>query len=38
MTQLNITMKEKQIYRHRGQTCSFQWGGGWGKEGLGVWD
>ena len=38
MTQINTAMKEKQIYRHRGQTFSFQWGRGWGREALGFWD
>ena len=29
---------QKQIQRHREQTCGCQWGGEWGREGLGVWD
>ena len=35
MTQMNLSMKKKQIRRHREQTCSCQGEGG---EGLGVCD
>ena len=31
MTQINISIKQKQTYRHREQTCGCQgWGRGWG--------
>ena len=35
--QMNLSTKQKQIHKHREQTCG--WGGGGGKErnGLGVW-
>ena len=36
MTQMNLSMKQKQTQGHREQTCGCQ-GEGWGKEGLGVW-
>ena len=36
MTQMNISMKQKQIHKHRDQTCG--WSEGWGRKGLGVWD
>ena len=29
MTQINLSMKEKQTHTHREQTCGCQ-GGGWG--------
>ena len=38
MTQMNLSMKWKQIHRHRKQTCGCQGGGGWGRDGVGVWD
>ena len=28
---MNLSMKQKQTYRHREQTCGCQGGGGWGK-------
>ena len=34
---MNISMKEKP-HRHREQTSGCQGGGGWTREGLGVWD
>ena len=37
MKQMNLSMKQKQTYRHRGQTCDCQVGQR-GKEELGVWD
>ena len=37
LTQMNLSMKQKQIHRHRVQTCGCQGGGGQGKDGLGVW-
>ena len=33
MTQINLSMKRKQIHRHREQTCGCQGGGG-GRGGL----
>ena len=38
MAQINLSMKQKQTHRHKEQTYSCQEGGGWGKDGLGVWD
>ena len=35
---MNLSIKQKQIHRHREQTCGSQGGGGWMEEGLGVWD
>ena len=35
MTQMNISVKQKQTHRRREQTC--QGGGGWERDGLGVW-
>ena len=32
---MNLSMK--QTHRHREQTCGCQAGGGWGRDGLGVW-
>ena len=32
MTQMNLSMKQKQTHRHREQTCACQ-GGGWVREG-----
>ena len=37
MTQLKLSMKQKQAHRHREQTFGCQGGGCLGKEGLGVW-
>ena len=37
MTQMNITMKQKQTHGHREQTCGGQGGGGWGRDGMGGW-
>ena len=33
MTQMNLSMKQKQTHRHRGQTCGCQGGGEWGRMG-----
>ena len=38
MTQINISMKQKQTYRHREQTCSCQRVEGWRRDGLLVWN
>ena len=35
---MNISTKQKQTHRRREQTCGCQGGGGWGKDGVGVWD
>ena len=35
---MNISTKRKQTHRYIGQTGDYQGGGGWGREGLGVWD
>ena len=35
---MNLSTKQIQTHRHRGQTCGCQGGGGWGKVGLRVWD
>ena len=37
MTQMNLSMRQKQTHRHREQTCGYQGEGGAGKDGLGVW-
>ena len=34
---MNLSMKQKQIHRHREQTCGYQRGWG-GRDGLRVWD
>ena len=34
---MNLSVKQKQTHRHRNQTCGFQGGGVWGRDGLGVW-
>ena len=34
---MNLSMKQKQTHRHREQTCGSQVGGGWGRDGVGVW-
>ena len=45
MTQMNVSMKQKQVHRHREQCCGYQGAGGlggmdWevGRHGLGGWD
>ena len=38
MTQMNLSMKQKQIHRHREHTCDHQGGEGMQRDGLGVWD
>ena len=35
---MNLSTKQKQTHRHREQTCGCQGEGGWGRNGLGVWD
>ena len=35
---MNLPMNQKQTHRHREQTCGCQGGGGWGRDGVGVWD
>ena len=35
MTQMNLSMKQKQTRRYREQTCGCQ---GWGRDRLGGWD
>ena len=37
MTQMNLSMKQKQTHRHREHTSGCQGGGGVGRDGLGVW-
>ena len=37
MTQVNQSMEEKQIHRHKEQTCGCQGGGRWGRDGPGTW-
>ena len=38
MTQMNLSMKQKQNHRHREQTGGCQGGGmGWEREGVGGW-
>ena len=34
----NEHIYETGRHRHREQTCRCQGGGGWGRDGLGVWD
>ena len=34
---MNLFTKQKQSHRHRKQTCGCQGGGGWGRDGVGVW-
>lgn len=36
-TKGNLAVKQKQTGRHREHTCDCQ-GGGWGRDGMGVWD
>ena len=38
MTQMNLTMKQKQNHRHGEQTGGCQGGGVWGRDRVGVWD
>ena len=38
MAQMNLSIKQKQTHRHKEQTCGYQGGGEWGREGLGVGD
>ena len=38
MTQMNLSMKQKQTHRQREQTHGRQGVRGWGKDGLGGWD
>ena len=38
MIQMNLSTKQKQTHRHREQTCGYQGGGEWERDGLGVWD
>ena len=38
MTQVNLSTKQKQAHSHREQTCGFQGGKGWERDGVGVWD
>ena len=38
MSQMNLSLKQKQTQSHREQTCGRQRGGGWGSDGLRVWD
>ena len=35
---MNLSTKQKQTHRHREQTCGYQGGGEWERDGLGVWD
>ena len=32
---MNLSMKQKEIHGHREQTGGCQWGGRWGKDGVG---
>ena len=34
---MNLSVKQKQNYRHREQTGGYQGGGGWGRGGVGGW-
>ena len=34
---MNLSMKRKQIHRHREQACVCQGEGGWGMDRLGIW-
>ena len=38
MTQIDLSMKQKQTHRHREQICGCQGGRGWGRDGVRVWD
>ena len=35
MTQINLSTKQNQICKHREQTCGWQGGGDWGRDGMG---
>ena len=37
MPQMNLSTKQKQNQGHREQTGGCQGGGGWERDGLGVW-
>ena len=37
MTQTNLFINQKQNHKQREQTGGCQGGGGWGREGVGVW-
>ena len=34
---MNFSVKEKQTHRRVPQTRGCQGGGGWGRDGLGIW-
>ena len=34
---MNLSTKQKQIHRHREQTCGCPEGEGWELDGVGVW-
>ena len=36
--QINLSMRQKQIHRHKEQACGCQGETKWGRDGLGVWD
>ena len=38
MTQMNLSMKQKETHKQREQTCGCHGGGGWGRAEVGVWD
>ena len=38
MTQINLSMKQKQTHRHKEQICGRQGGGEWERDKLGVQD
>ena len=35
---MDLSTKQRQTHRHRGQTCGCQGREGWRRDGLGVWD
>ena len=37
MAQMNLSTKRKQTRRHKEQTCGYQGGGAWGRDGVGGW-
>ena len=37
MTQMNLSMKQKQTHGHKEQTSICREGGGWGRGGVGRW-
>ena len=37
MTQMNLSVKQKQIHGHGEQTCGCQEGGGQRRDGVGGW-